>query len=69
MENIEEKTTTNTKCNNSESKKNYIIPNDPVARYWNNSNKRNQYHISDTYSKGQGFGSKFGIGNTSVHFR
>ena len=68
MENIEEDTATTGKRNNYESDVAYLLPKYPVAKRFNDYNKRNKYHISDTSSEGQGFGSNFGIGKNCVHF-
>ena len=69
MENIGENTATTGKCNRLESDVTYISPRCPVAKRHNNYKKHNQFQISDTSAKGQGFGSKVAIGNIIVHFR
>ena len=69
MENIEEDIMTTGNHNSFESSVAYLLPKDPVSKRWNNDNKCNQAQISDTSVKGQGFGYKVGIWNTSVHFR
>ena len=68
MENIEEYTVTTGNCKNFESTVVCLLPKYLVAKYRNNSNKRNQSHISDTSSQVQCFGSKVGIENTGVSF-
>ena len=69
MVNIEEDTATTGKRNKFEAAVTCLLLKDPVAKHWNNSNKHNQDQISDTYSQGQGFGSKAGFVKTGVHFR
>ena len=69
MENIEEDTATTGKRNNFQSAVNYLVPKYPVAKRQNNSNNRNEAQLSDVSDQGQGFGFKFGIGNTGAHFR
>ena len=68
MEMFEEDTMTTGNRNNFQSTVADLLPKDPLARHQNNCKNCNQAQISDTYAQGQGFVSKFFIGNTGVHF-